>query len=683
MYGKATNQEMKISTREPGDRPEGTGIGVAAGNANGFMNPSLFFSSSRFVTLAVTHAGELREESIMYKSLLSGGAVALLATLSCGSFAAQTINLEIPITVTATRTTLTADQEVAPMIVISAQQIQLSGAQNLGNLLQQYAGLDIASNGGPGQPISLFLRGTNSNQTLVMIDGVKINPAKGSGAALANIRLDDIERIEIVKGPRAALYGSDAIGGVINIITKHASEGTHYGAHAGAGRYGTYENGGHFDYGQGKTGFGVAASNYHTDGFPAVAGTDFDSGNTDRTWNAYARAELGGITANLKHWQSSGNTQFANFSNDPPYSLAPFDEDYRNQVTGLDLTGEFLPGWRSNLSLSHMLDEVDQAQDDPYNPGQVPDFVHTQRNVIDWQNDVVLGDYQLLTAGLYSEAQHAGSQSYGLGYDAPDRINALYLEDDLDVGPHRLVVAARNTHDQAFGDHVTWNADYGYDLTSATRLTAGAGTGFRAPSAEERFGFGGNPALHPETSRNIELGLRQNLSATQHLTVSVFRNNLDNLIQYIVTPGNPLGINENIASARIRGLELDYLCTRQAWSWRTGAIFQRPENLDTGTLLLRRAERTLTTALDWHDDRTSIGVHLIATGPRDDLDFNTGAPLTDAGYVLTGITLRQQLGHGFSVSGSVENLFDVHYQTAAGYNTAGSSLFVRLDYASE
>ncbi|HEX6549640.1 MAG TPA: TonB-dependent receptor [Gammaproteobacteria bacterium] len=618
----------------------------------------------------------------MRKIMLLGSAFALLATVSSGVRADQTVNLDTPITVTATRTALSADQEVAPMIVITAQQIQLSGAQTVGNLLQQYAGLDIASNGGPGQPTSLFLRGTNSNQTLVMIDGVKINPANGSGAALANIHLDNIERIEIVKGPRAALYGSDAIGGVINIITKPAGKGMHYGVHAEAGRYGTYENGGHFDYGQGESAFGVSASNYRTSGFPAVAGTSFDNGNADRTWNVHGRTELGTLAVNFHHWQSSGNTQFAGFSNNPPYALAPFDENYRNQATALDLSHEFLPDWRSNLNLSHMLDEVDQAQTDPFNPGQAPDFVHTQRNVIDWQNDIAVGDDQMLTAGIYSEAQHAGSQSYGLGYDAPDRINALYLEDDLHAGAHHLVMAARSTHDQAFGNHVTWNTDYGYDLTRTSRLTAGAGTGFRAPSAEERFGFGGNPDLQPETSRNLELGLRQSLSATQNLGLSVFRNNLDNLIQYVVTPGNLNGENRNIASARVHGLEADYQLSLQSWSWRSSVIFQRPENLDTGTLLLRRAERTLTSAVEWHDDRTSVEANFIATGPRNDLDFNTGSPVTDAGYVLTGITLRQQLGHGFAVTGSLTNLFDVKYQTAAGYNSAGRAMFVRLDYVS-
>ncbi len=618
----------------------------------------------------------------MRQSIVLGGAAALLVSFPFAVLADNSTSLGAPIVVTATRTALTANQEVAPVIVITARQIQLSGAQTLGGLLQQYAGLDVASNGGPGQPTSVFLRGTDSNQTLVMINGVKINPADGSGAALQNIHLNDIERIEIVQGPRAALYGSDAIGGVINIITKQGGEGTHYGAYVGAGRYGTYDSGGHFDYARGNSAFGISASNYHTDGFPAVAGSRIDNGNTDRTWNAYARSKLGGLDVNFNHWRSSGNTQYMDFSPNPPFNLVPQDEHFQNQVTSMDLTGHFLPGWRSRLSLSHMLDEIGQLQGDPFNPQQSPDFVHTQRNVMDWQNDIALGEYQLLTAGLYSEAQHVSSQSFGLGYDAPDRINALYLEDDLHAGRHRLVVAARNTHDQAFGNHLTWNADYGYDLTAGMRLTAGVGTGFRAPSAEERFGFGGNPDLQPETSQNVELGLRQKITADQQLTLSVFRNNLDNLIEFVVTPSNLNGENQNIARARVRGLELGYLLTRPSWSWCTHVIFQQPLNLDTGTLLLRRSERTLTTALDWHNDHTSFGAHLIVTGPRNDLDFNTGAPVTDAGYVLAGVTLRQNVGHGFAVSGSLENLLDTRYQTASGYNTAGRSLFVRLSYNS-
>lgn len=631
---------------------------------------------------AFTHAGELRGEFDVRKSVLLGSAIALLVWFSSAGFADDLSNLGGPIVVSATRTPIVADQEVAPVVIITAQQIELSGAQDIGALLQQYAGFDVASNGGPGQPTSLFLRGTNSNQTLVMINGVKINPADGSGAPLQNIRLGDIERIEIVEGPRAALYGSDAIGGVINIITKQGGQGTHYGAHVDAGRYGSYGTGGHVDYAQGDTAFGVSVSNFHTDGFPAIAGTYADSGNANRTWNAYGQSAIGHLKLTFNHWQSTGNTQYLDFSATPPFALIPLDENFQNQVTSVGLADHLASRWLSQLTMSHMLDEIGQSQGDPFNPAMSPDFVYTQRNTINWQNDITLGPHQLMTAGLYSEAQHVSSQSFGLGYDSPNRINALYLEDDLNLGPQRLIVAARDTYDQAFGTHLTWNADYGYALTPTTRVTAGAGTAFRAPSAEERFGFGGNPGLRPENSRALEVGVRQKLGDTQSVTVSVFQNRLDNLIEFVVTPSNLNGENQNIASARVRGLQLGYLLTRRSWSWQTNVIFQRPENLATGSLLLRRSERTLTTALDWHHGAVSLGAHLIVTGPRNDLNFNTGAPVIDAGYVLAGLTVRQNFGHGFAVSGSLENLFNTHYQTSAGYNTAGRSLFVRIAYES-
>ncbi|HSC47912.1 MAG TPA: TonB-dependent receptor [Gammaproteobacteria bacterium] len=591
------------------------------------------------------------------------------------------------VTVTATRTPLIADQEVAPVIVIGPEQLELAKGEDVGAVLRQYAGFQLAQNGGPGQPESLFLRGTNSNHTLVMIDGVRINPDNGFGSALQNVRLEDVERIEIVKGPRAALYGSDAIGGVINIITRKASQGLGYGAHVGAGRYGSYNSGGNVSYGAGDNAFGLSADDSHTDGFPSVAGTPFDSGNKDRSWKAYGRTKLAGTELSLDHWQSKGYTQYTGFDpNDftPPFALIPFDEDFQDAVTDLGASGHPRDGWRSALNLSHTLDEIDQRQDDPFNGPPFspagPDYVHSQRNTVDWQNDLALSDLQLLTLGLYTEAEHTATESFGTVYDEAHRVNALYAEDDLDLDAQRLVLAGRETHDQEFGDHFTWNADYGYDLSRETKLTAGIGTGFRSPTASERFGFAGNPDLKPETSRNLEAGLRQKFGAGQEFDVNLFQDSLDDLILFVPT-GTFTGSLENVGHARIRGIELTYDLGGNSWAWRSDVIVQDPRDSDTDTTLLRRAKRMLTSNLSWHDERTSAGLNLLLTGRRPDGDFATGAPVTDAGYALLGASLHQDLGAGFGLLLRIDNLLDTHYQQFSGYNTAGRSLFLQLEYS--
>jgi vitamin B12 transporter len=611
-----------------------------------------------------------------------GGAFALLALISTPVLADDTQPLG-DISVTATRTPLIADQEVAPVIVIGPEQLQLAQGQDIAAVLHQYAGLDTAANGGPGQPASLFLRGTSSTHTLVMIDGVKINPDNGFGSALQNIRLADVERIEIVKGPRAALYGSDAIGGVINIITKKASHGLQYDAHVGAGRYGTYDTGGAVGYGEGDSSIGASADDYHSDGFPAVAGFPLDSGNKDRTLTAYGRTDLDGVDLGFNHWQSKGNTQYV--GTDANFNPAPADEDFQDATSSVDVGGHPLQGWRSNLDLSHMLDEIDQGQVDTFNFPAAPDYVHTQRNAADWQNDLALSDSQLLSLGLYTEREHTATESFGTVYDESHRVNALYAEDDLDWDSQRLVLAGRDTHDGEFGDHFTWNGDYGYDLSNSTKLTAGLGTGFRAPSAAERFGFDGNPDLQPETSTNYELGLRQKLGDDQQLTVSVFQDNLDDLIVFQPQPttANPFaGENENVDKARVQGIELGYTLMLGSWTWDNQAILQNPEDRVTDTWLLRRARRTLTSSFTWHDDLTSAGLNLLLTGSRADVDFNTGASTTDAGYALLGASVHRELAAGFAVLLRVDDLLDSKYQTANGYNVAGRSLFLQLEYHS-
>ncbi|MGE5624911.1 MAG: TonB-dependent receptor plug domain-containing protein, partial [Bacillota bacterium] len=459
--------------------------------------------------------------------------------------------------------------------------------------------------------------------------------------------------------------------------------------HLGAGRYGTYDTGGNLGYGEGDTSAGVSADDFHTDGFPSVTGTPYDSGNQDRSFKAYGRTQLGGTELSLDHWQSKGYTQYTGFDPldfTPPFSLIPFDENFQDAVTDFGVGGKPRESWHSAFNFSHMLDEIDQRQVDPFNlppfapPG--PDYVHTQRNAMDWQNDLAVTDDQLLTLGLYTEREHTATVSFGSVYDESHRVNALYAEDDLDFSSQRLVLAGRETHDGEFGNHFTWNADYGYDLSGATKLTAGIGTAFRAPTAAERFGFDGNPSLGPETSRNIEVGVRQKIDSTQEFDASLFQDKLDGLIVFVPT-GPFTGQLQNVAHARIRGVELSYNLGGSSWAWQNDAIFQDPRDTDTDATLIRRAKRSMTSSLDWHDDKTSVGLNLLLTGVRQDGDFTTGAPVTDAGYGLLGASLHRDLGNGFGLLVRLDNLLDRQYQQVSGYNTAGRSLFVELEYANQ
>ncbi len=562
--------------------------------------------------------------------------------------------------VTATRTAQLADQVLAPVIVITRDQIERSQPTDVADLLRFHAGLDIGRNGGPGQATSLFLRGTNSDHTLVMIDGVRINPGTIGGAALHNLDPAVIERIEIVKGPRSSLYGSDAIGGVINIITRRASAGTQADASAGAGNFGTRKLTAGARHVQDGWRAGVEASRVDTDGFPPRTGSDIDRGHDNTTITAHAGRRVGVLDVELSHFDARGNTEYLDFfASDPE-----LDQDFRNSVTALTLEAQPAETWVSRLQLSQARDEIDQNQS--------ADFAHTDRRMVDWQNDVQFGATRLVTAGVWFMREEVEAVSFGSGFDEKADTKAVYLQDSADFGRHSLLVAARYTDHEAFGGHTTWDAGYGYRLSDATRLIASAGTAFRAPDFSDRFGFGGNPDLEAEESRNIELGLRHRLSPAQRLTLSVFRNDIENLIEFDFINTSSM---VNIGKARIRGAEAGYEFTHERWRAGVEAIVQDPESRTSGNPLPRRAKRSVTASLGYDGGQWQVGADVLAASKRKDSDFSD---VRLAGYGLVNLNAGWWLTPEWSLRARVENLFDKDYTLADGFNTAERSYFVQL-----
>lgn len=569
--------------------------------------------------------------------------------------AAPVIEDQEVVVVTATRTALPAAEVLAPTVVISREEIERLQAVDLADILRFHAGFDIGRNGGPGQPASLFIRGTDSNHALVLIDGVRMNPATIGGAALQNIDPALIERIEVVKGPRSSLYGSDAIGGVVNIITRRATQGTQVNASVGGGSFVTRRFSAGVRHGVGNTRVGVEAALNRTDGFATRTTSDVKAGHDNLSVNAHLGHRFSLLDAELSHFEASGNTEYLDFF------LTPVDQDFKNSVTALRLEASPTSIWTTRLRLSQAKDEIDQIQS--------PDYAHTDRLVADWQNDVRIGGAQLLSVGVEGMREETKAESFGTVFDEDRDIYSVYVQDAIEHGAHRAVLAARYTDYEGFGEHLTWDVEYGYWLTDGTRLSAGAGTAFRAPDNTDRFGFGGNPDLKPEESRNIELGLRHRFSSTQQAGLQLFQNEIDELIEFAGT-----GM-VNIARARIRGVELSYDYDSGPWRFGLTGTVQDPESRDTGNQLARRAKRSATASLVYTAPRWQLGADMLAASERRDSDFSTAVL---PGYGIANVTAAVFLSPDWTLRARVENAFDKDYALADGYRTAERSYLLQL-----
>lgn len=588
----------------------------------------------------------------------------LLAAAAATPAFAQDASAELdPVVVTATLHDSQLSRTLAPVIVITRADIERAQAFDVAELLRFHAGLDVARNGGPGQATSVFIRGADSNHTLVLVDGVRVNPGTIGGAAFQHLSPELIERIEVVKGPRSSQWGSDAIGGVVHIITRRphgkgtsdarvtaGSDETWTAALATAHRGERFEG-------------SLALDRFATRGFPAQAAATEDTGHERLAANAAAAVTLGEARIAARHWQADGTTDYHDFGG------TRVDQDFRNTSTQLEATAPLGGGFGLRAALTHASDEIRQNQS--------PDYALTRRAGAELRGDWI-GPAATVALGAQAHREEADSLVFGSGFDVRTDVAAGFAQATTDLDRHHAVVAARYTEHEAFGGHLTGDVEYGFDAWAGGRLIAAVGTAFRAPDATDRFGFGGDPDLQPEESRNLELGARH-VAGAHGFSLAAFDHRIEQLIEFVCLDAFCFtGENRNVARARIRGVEAGWRWRPGAWTATVEGIVQDPVDETTGERLARRAGKSLTASLSRQLGTVELGVDALAQGPREDSAFSS---TVNAGYALLNLTAGWRAWRGLSVQLRGENVLDTEYVTAAGFRSPGTAGYLTLRYA--
>ena len=570
----------------------------------------------------------------------------ILAAVSAQQSFSQTSPTMSNLIVAATKTHLPKQKILIPVTILDAEDIALSGANNLSEILRFIAGIDVTSNGGPGQIASIFMHGSNSNHTLILINGIKINDSATGTAAIQNIHPDLIEKIEIIKAPRTSLYGSNAVGGVINIITKKQTKtGYEIGYKTGSDNTDTinFMGGFHSSEIQG----GIQFHQYKTDGFPARTESNVASGHENDSVNAFLNFDNDNWSLVTNVWQSSGTTEYLDFF------LTPVSQDFNNTTGSLNINKIFSDRWVSNLNFGFSRDDIKQ--------NETPDFNDSKKLFFEWQNTIHANNNHQIVAGIYLANEKFDASNYGLDIATEANSTALYIEDIINRGKHQLLTAARVSNKEGIKDKLTWNIEYGFIINPSMRLLLNAGRATRNPSSFDLYGYGGNPELTPEISKNIGIGIAMIPSDKLSVEFSAFSNEITDLITFNY---NDFKLY-NIEQARIKGIEghIEYLAND--WNVYLNATLQNPKNTTSKQMLLRRPKKTVSLGLRRSFGLLDFNMNLLFSDSR--MDFG-GVRLDD--YVLCNITVQYHLNEHWLIRATINNVTDETYMLANNYNTA-------------
>lgn len=597
--------------------------------------------------------------------------VALAAACLAASSFAQTPGAEASATVvvSATRSPQALADVLADVSVLTRADIERSGATDVAELLARLPGIEFSRNGGPGATTSVFIRGGDSRHVAVYLDGVRIDSQSTGGANWEQIPLAQIERVEVMRGPGAAVYGSSAISGVVQLFTRSARSGVQPSAQIGVGSHGTVTADAALRGSAQAFDYAVSLAHARSDGFNART-----TSNPDRDGHWRHSAHLrGGLEVATGHRldatlvASRMRAQYDGWGNDDDIS------DHTLRTTSLAWQGRWSPQstTRAHAGRSQTTYETQ------------PSFYRTETTLDNLllQHEWVLGGQR-----LQASAEHLKDRLHNPASDWVPTLRGERTQDALalgwraEFGAHALQAHARHDRDSEFGGHGTASLAWGWTFTPRWRLSASAATSFRAPTLYQRFSEYGTSTLQPEKGRNAELALSWSAPGGHSLSLTGWRNTVRQLIEFDA-PGpcaSSYGCYANVSRARLQGMTLAARYTLGPVNVGASFDWHDPRNLDTDLILARRARRLATLTADTTVAGWRGGVALRASGARYDNAANTQRV---GGWAVVDAWVERPLGDQLTVYARIDNLADKSYELARTYATGGRQAQVGLRWA--
>ncbi len=611
-----------------------------------------------------------------------------------------------PIVVTATKLETPARQVASSVTVVTEEEIRTKQLKTVLDALRTVPAVDVVQQGGIGQQTAVFMRGANSQHTLVLIDGVQANDPISPSRFFdfAHLTTDNVERIEIVRGPASTLYGSDALGGVINIITKKGQGEPRWTISAEGGSYETHREKIGLNGGNQLVNYSLTLSYLDSNGIGAASR---ENGNSERDGydNLSVSSRIGltpvdNLDLDFILRYTNAEAEIDNSGgpggDDPNFTLDSESLYFRTQARLL----LFNDLWEQKIGFS-LTDYDRQSKDDPDSArpfDSVRSSFDSSIYVIDWQNNLFLHETNTLTLGIEYEEEKGkqkdqrtfedfftpGTQIVSASEVRERTIQTVgyYLQDQINLWDrfHTTLGVRLDDHDE-FGTRTTYRAASAYLFpTIGTKIRASYGTGFKAPSLLQLYDpvFGGNPDLAPEKSKGWDVGLEQSLWE-ERLTLSLtyFENDFEDLIvnQFVGSGFIYLNVDE----ADTNGIELAATYTPvDELIFQASYTYTDTENKETGEQLLRRPRNKFSIGATYRfQEGANVNLNILYVGERDDVFFNnvtfeSGSVELDS-YTVVNLAASYPMRGNLRLYGRVDNLFDKEYEEVWGYGTLGIS----------